>query len=75
MDKKDLGRIAEFFTDKQNVIIKRELLMSIRNKTVGVADLEENELDKAVKIIRYMLQLYDLSSDMNDKLKQLEKIK
>jgi hypothetical protein len=75
MDKKDLGKIAEFFTDKQNVIIKRELLMSIRNKTVGVADLEENELDKAVKIIRYMLQLYDLSSDMNDKLKQLEKIK
>jgi hypothetical protein len=75
MDKKDLGKIAEFFTDKQNVIIKRELLMSIRNKTVGVADLEEDELDKAVKIIRYMLQLYDLSSDMNDKLKQLEKIK
>ena len=75
MIKKELGKLAEFFTDKQNIEIKRELLMSIRNKTVGVADLEEDELDKAVKIIRYMLQLYDLSSDMNDKLKQLEKIK
>jgi len=71
MEKKELGRIAEFFTDKQNVEIKRELLSTIRTKTTGVGEMSEEKLDKLVKIIRYTLQLYDLSTDMNSKIKQI----
>ncbi len=75
MDRKELGKIAEFFTDKQNIVIKRELVMTIKNKIINVNELSEDELDKVVKIIRYTLQLYDLSSDMNIKIKQIEKEK
>jgi hypothetical protein len=71
MEKKELGKIAEFFTEKQNVEIKRELLTTIRNKTNGVAEMSEEKLDKLVKIIRYTLQLYDLSTDMSSKIKQI----
>jgi hypothetical protein len=71
MEKKELGKIAEFFTDKQNVEIKRELLTTIRTKTNGVGEMSEDKLDKLVKIIRYTLQLYDLSTDMNSKIKQI----
>jgi len=71
MEKKELGKIAEFFTEKQNVEIKRELLTTIRNKTNGVAEMSEEKLDKLVKIIRYTLQLYDLSTGMNSKIKQI----
>ncbi len=72
MNKKEFGKLAEFFTDKQNVEIKRELLSAIQAKTIGVNEMPEEKLDKTVKMIRYTLQLYDLSSDMNIKLKQLE---
>lgn len=71
MVKNELGKIAEFFTDKQNIEIKRELLTTIKNKTTGVAEMSEESLDKLVKFIRYTLQLYDLSADMNTKLKQI----
>jgi hypothetical protein len=72
MIKKELGKLAEFFTDKQNIEIKRELLSAIKTKTAGVNEMSEEKLDKTVKIIRYTLQLYDLSSDMSNKIKQIE---
>jgi hypothetical protein len=72
MIKKELGKIAEFFTDKQNIEIKRELLSAIQTKTAGADEMSEEKLDKTVKIIRYTLQLYDLSSDMSNKIKQIE---
>jgi hypothetical protein len=71
IEKNDLGRLATFFTDKQNVEIKRELMSTIRSKTTGVDEMSEEKLDKTVKFIRYTLQLYDLSTDMNKKLKQI----
>jgi len=71
MNKKEFGRLAEFFTDKQNIEIKRELLSAIQTKTAGVNEMSEEKLDKTVKIIRYTLQLYDLSSDMSNKIKQI----
>lgn len=74
MNKKEFGKIAEFFTDKQNIEIKRELLASIRTKTAGVEEMSEEKLDKVVKIIRYTLQLYDLSSDMTSKIKKLSEL-
>lgn len=74
MDKKELGKIAEFFTEKQNVEIKRELLSTIKARTTGVNEMSEEKLDKTVKMIRYTLQLYDLSSDMNGKIQQLSKL-
>lgn len=74
MDKKELGKIAEFFTEKQNVEIKRELLSTIKARTTGANDMSEETLDKTVKMIRYTLQLYDLSSDMNGKIQQLSKL-
>jgi hypothetical protein len=33
--------------------------------------MSEEKLDKLVKIIRYTLQLYDLSTDMSSKIKQI----
>lgn len=72
MNKKEFGKLAEFFTDKQNVEIKRELLSAIKTKITDVNEMSEEKLDKTVKIIRYTLQLYDLSSDMSNKIKQIE---
>jgi len=74
MDKKDLGILAEFFTDKQNVSIKRDLLSTIHSKTNYIDGMSEAELDKSVKIIRYLLSLYDMSNDMNKKIKIVKEI-
>jgi len=71
MEKNDLGSLASFFTAEKNIEIKRELLTTIRNKTAGVGEMSEENLDKLVKRIRYTLQLYDLSTDMNSKIKQI----
>ena len=68
---KGLGKISEFFTDKQNIEIKRELLSTIKTKTAGVEEMSEEKLDKTVKMIRYTLQLYDLSSEMGSKIKKI----
>lgn len=74
MNRKELGKLAEFFTDKQNSEIKKELLATIHTKTTGIEDMSEDKLDKIVKIIRYTLQLYDLSDDMSDKIRQIMKV-
>jgi len=71
---KGLGKISEFFTDKQNIEIKRELLSTIKTKTAGVEEMSEEKLDKTVKMIRYTLQLYDLSSEMGNKIKKISEL-
>ena len=71
---KGLGKISEFFTDKQNIEIKRELLSTIKTKTAGVEEMSEEKLDKTVKMIRYTLQLYDLSSEMGSKIKKISEL-
>jgi len=72
MEKKDFKILSEFFTDKQNLEIKRELLSTIHKKTNGVNEMSEEALDKSVKIVRYTLQLYDLSNDMSKKVKEID---
>ena len=71
---KGLGKISEFFTEKQNIEIKRELLSTIKTKTAGVEEMSEEKLDKTVKMIRYTLQLYDLSSEMGNKIKKISEL-
>jgi hypothetical protein len=71
---KGLGKISEFFNEKQNIEIKRELLSTIKSKTAGVDEMSEEKLDKTVKIIRYTLQLYDLSASMGDRIKKISEL-
>ena len=73
MDKKEIGRLAKIFTPEQNKEIKRELLMNIRRDIIGAESMSEKALDKAVKSIRYNLQLYELSDKMNRKLQEARK--
>ena len=71
MDKKELGKLGEFFSDKQNIEIKKELLATIHRNTGSSTQMSDEKLDKVVKMVRYTLQLYDLSSDMNKKINQM----
>lgn len=71
MDKKELGKLGEFFSDKQNIEIKKELLATIHRNTGSSNQMSDEKLDKVVKMVRYTLQLYDLSSDMNKKINQI----
>jgi hypothetical protein len=71
MEKSDFKILSEFFTDKQNVNIKRELLATIHRRTIGADEMSEEALDKSVKIVRYTMQLYDMSDDMGKKIRQI----
>lgn len=71
VNRKDLGKIGEYFTDKDNVLIKRQLLANIHKSTTGANEMSEERLDKATKAVAYTLQLYNMSDDMNRKLKKL----
>jgi len=73
MDKKEIGRLFKMFTPEQNKEIKRELVLNIRRDIIGVEAMSELALDKAVKSIRYNLQLYELSDKMHRKLQEARK--
>jgi len=72
MDKKDIKTLAGFFTDKQNLEIKKELLTTIHRNTTGASQMSEEKLDKVTKMIRYLLRLYDTSDDMSKQIKQMK---
>jgi len=71
MNKKEINKLKEYFSDKKNIEIKKELLQQIHTKTHNVCDMSEIKLDKLTKLIRYYLMVYDLSCDMNKKLKEI----
>jgi hypothetical protein len=68
LSRKELGKLGEYFTDKDNVLIKRDLLSAIHKATSGCNEMSEERLDKAIKKIRYTIQLYKLSDEMSRKI-------
>jgi hypothetical protein len=72
MEKNDFKILSGFFTDKQNLEIKRELLSTMHKKTLDAENMHEESLDKTVKILRYTLQLYDMTDEMSKKIRQMK---
>lgn len=68
LSRKELGKLGEYFSDKDNVLIKRDLLSAIHRATLSTNQMSEEKLDKTVKSIRYMIQLYNLSDDISRKI-------